>query len=173
MLAAATLAFTSLSSTQAAPPTQSDSIKPTPTPTGTPRPTVSLGTNTHYIDPSLWVMLQRHADQESGLPSNLQVRSVSYVRDDDTRTETNSLADAITAAGGTDAGGDWWDIPIGEVLSLVQRSDGPPCVRKLYKVEPATSTCRNSPPLCITEWWIPSLTPLELRKAQLDRAIAS
>ena len=24
---------------------------------------------------------------------------------------------------------------------------------------------RNSPPPCTTEWWIPSLTPLELRKA--------
>ena len=33
-------------------------------------------------------------------------------------------------------------------------------------------TYRNSPPLCTTERWMPSLTPLELRKVQLSTAEA-
>ena len=32
--------------------------------------------------------------------------------------------------------------------------------------QPATLMYGNSPPLCTTEWWIPSLTPFEMRKAQ-------
>ena len=36
-----------------------------------------------------------------------------------------------------------------------------------YALEPATPIRKNSPPLCTTDWWIPSLTPPEMRKVQL------
>ena len=39
----------------------------------------------------------------------------------------------------------------------------------VYHCQPATPTYGNSPPLCTTKWWIPSLTPLDLRKAQLEQ----
>ena len=38
--------------------------------------------------------------------------------------------------------------------------------RRISHCRPAAPTHRNSPSLCITEWWTPSLTPLEMRKAQ-------
>ncbi len=37
--------------------------------------------------------------------------------------------------------------------------------RRVYHCQPATLMYGNSPPLCTAEWWTPSLTPLEMRKA--------
>ena len=39
--------------------------------------------------------------------------------------------------------------------------------RRVSHCRPPTPMYGNSPPTCTTEWWIPSLTPLELRKASL------
>ena len=41
--------------------------------------------------------------------------------------------------------------------------------RTISHRRPATPTRRNFASLCTTEWWTPSLTPLELRKVQLSR----
>ena len=39
--------------------------------------------------------------------------------------------------------------------------------RRVFHCPQPAPTLMNSPPPCTTEWWIPSLTPLELRKVQL------
>ena len=90
------------------------------TPTTTP---VHLGTTTTYIDPRLWITLQDHANGKSGLPESLKVRFVGHLFDIQTLTESETLEADIGENGGTDAGGGWWNIPIGNVLAIVQRSD--------------------------------------------------
>ena len=39
--------------------------------------------------------------------------------------------------------------------------------QRVFHCPQSARICRNSPPLCTTEWWIPSPMPLELRKLQL------
>ena len=43
--------------------------------------------------------------------------------------------------------------------------------RRVFHRPPPATICRNSPPPCTTEWWTPSLTPLEMRKAQQQAAL--
>ena len=61
----------------------------------------------------------------------------------------------------------WYDKPsptFVDAIALVRRhlwlaSEG-------FPGRPATPIRKNSPPLCTTDWWIPSLTPPEMRKVQ-------
>ena len=63
----------------------------------------------------------------------------------------------------------WYDKPLPtfvDAIALARRrlwlaSEG-------FSLSAAAPDVQDSPTLCTTEWWIPSLTPLELRKAYLN-----
>ena len=79
---------------------------------------IDLGTNTTYVDPRLWVTLQKHADGET-VPAKVEIQITS--RTDVTMDTT--LNDYITSVGGTKLSDHTWRIPTSKALSVIQRAD--------------------------------------------------
>ena len=62
----------------------------------------------------------------------------------------------------------WYDKPsptFVDAIALVRRHLW--LASEVSPGRPATPIRKNSPPLCTTDWWIPSLTPPEMRKVQV------
>ena len=96
---------------------------------------IHLGDNTEYVDPHLWVILQRHADGKK-VPASVEVE-IGYRTDLEVAPP---LEEYIYSIGGERVAEYTWRVPTGDALGIIQRPD------LLHMAQPATVSEGQSDP---------------------------
>ncbi len=105
-------------------PTSEPTATPRPTPASTPEPpatAVDPGPGTEYLSPSLWALLQRHANGDTSVADTVDVHFWFHFEQVTTQQQViATMQQIVTDAGGSATSSGAWRVPTERLLSLVQ-----------------------------------------------------